>query len=208
MCIRDRYNSVTSSRGDLVAAIVFQTNKDTGITYAYESVSYWDKDKQQSRARRKLIGKVDRETGEIVPTRKSLPSDPESPRKRGPKTTDVCTRSFYGATYLLNAIGDKMGITRDLKTCFPDTYNPILSLAYYMILEEGSPLIASLNGPTFIIILMGRKSLPNVAVNYSSPYLKRTSNISSGVKVNAVVKQNIWLTIRPVFLPSQIRKGK
>src|SRR5665648_496946 len=140
MCIRDRYNSVTSSRGDLVAAIVFQTNKDTGITYAYESVSYWDKDKQQSRARRKLIGKVDRETGEIVPTRKSLPSDPESPRKRGPKTTDVCTRSFYGATYLLNAIGDKMGITRDLKTCFPDTYNPILSLAYYMILEEGSPL--------------------------------------------------------------------
>ena len=71
-----------------MAAIVFQTNKETGITYAYESVSYWDKEKQQSRARRKLIGKVDQETGEIVPTRKSLPSeDPDSPKKRGPKTT-------------------------------------------------------------------------------------------------------------------------
>jgi len=124
-----------------VAAIVFQTNKETGITYAYESVSYWDKEKQQSRARRKLIGKVDQETGEIVPTRKSRPSeDTDSPKKRGPKTTDVCTRIFYGATYLLNAIGDKMGITRDLKTCFPDTYKTILSLAYYLILEEGSPL--------------------------------------------------------------------
>ena len=124
-----------------MAAIVFQTNKDTGITYAYESVSYWDKEKQQSRARRKLIGKVDQETGKIVPTRKPCPSEEtDSPKKRGPKTTDVCTRIFYGATYLLNAIGDKMGITRDLKTCFSDTYKPILSLAYYMILEEGSPL--------------------------------------------------------------------
>jgi len=124
-----------------VVAIVFQTNKDTGITYAYESISYWDKEKQQSRARRKLIGRVDQETGKIVPTRKALPSaEADSPQKRGPKTTDVCTRIFYGSTYLLNAIGDKMGITRDLKTCFPDTYKSILSLAYYMILEEGSPL--------------------------------------------------------------------
>ena len=198
--------NVTRNRGDSVAAIVFQTNKDTGITYAYESVSYWDKEKQQSRARRKLIGKVDQETGEIVPTRKSLPSeDPDSPQKRGPKTTDVCTRIFYGATYLLNAIGDKIGITRDLKTCFPDTYKSILSLAYYIILEQGSPSIVSQNGPPFIIILMGRKSLPNAAVNYSSPYLKRKNNISSGDKANAVVKQNISLMIRPVFLLIQIR---
>jgi hypothetical protein len=49
--------------------IVYQTNKKTGITYAYENEPYWDKEKQQSRAKRKLIGKVDPETGEIVPTR-------------------------------------------------------------------------------------------------------------------------------------------
>lgn len=40
----------------------------TGITYVYESESYWDKEKQQPRARRKLIGKIDEETGEIIPT--------------------------------------------------------------------------------------------------------------------------------------------
>jgi hypothetical protein len=49
--------------------IIYQKNKQTGITYAYENEAYWDKDKQQSRARRKLIGKLDPETGEIVPTR-------------------------------------------------------------------------------------------------------------------------------------------
>ncbi len=43
-------------------------NKKTGVTYVYESESYWDKEKKQPRARRKLIGKIDEATGEIVPT--------------------------------------------------------------------------------------------------------------------------------------------
>lgn len=43
-------------------------DKRTGITYVYESESYWDKEKQQPRARRTLIGKIDEATGEIVPT--------------------------------------------------------------------------------------------------------------------------------------------
>ena len=28
-----------------MAAIVYQINKKTGVTYAYESISYWDKEK-------------------------------------------------------------------------------------------------------------------------------------------------------------------
>ena len=49
-----------------MAAIVNQTDKRSGITYAYQSVSYWDKEKKQSRAMRTLIGRVDKETGEII----------------------------------------------------------------------------------------------------------------------------------------------
>jgi len=49
-----------------MACIVFQTNKQTGIKYAYESISYWDKDKKQARSKRKYIGRVDPETGEII----------------------------------------------------------------------------------------------------------------------------------------------
>lgn len=57
-----------------MASIIKKLNKQTGITYVYESESYWDKEKQQPRSKRKLIGKIDPETGEIVPTgRKGRP---------------------------------------------------------------------------------------------------------------------------------------
>ena len=51
-------------------AIVKQYRKDTDTTYVYESTSYWDPEKKQSRAKRHLIGKLDPVTGEIVPTGK------------------------------------------------------------------------------------------------------------------------------------------
>ena len=125
-----------------MVAIVYQTDKRSGITYAYQSISYWDKEKKQSRARRTLIGRVVNETGEIVPTdgrNRKVPGD-MLPEKRGTKAANGVHRSFYGATYLLDAIGDKLGITLDLKQCFPDTYRQILSIAYYLILEDCTPL--------------------------------------------------------------------
>ncbi|MCD7955675.1 MAG: hypothetical protein LUG93_07985 [Lachnospiraceae bacterium] len=49
-------------------AIIKQYNQKFDITYVYESESYWDPDKKQSRSKRKLIGRLDPETGEIIPT--------------------------------------------------------------------------------------------------------------------------------------------
>lgn len=49
-------------------AIIHQFDKRSGITYAYDSFSYWDKEKKMTRAKRKLIGRVNTETGEIIPT--------------------------------------------------------------------------------------------------------------------------------------------
>ncbi|MBQ1340976.1 MAG: hypothetical protein IIY33_00700 [Erysipelotrichaceae bacterium] len=44
-------------------------NKQNDVTYVYEVIeNYWDKEKKQSRSKRKLIGKIDPVTGEIVPT--------------------------------------------------------------------------------------------------------------------------------------------
>lgn len=51
-------------------AIIKQYHKDTDTTYVYESTSYWDAEKQQSRSKRRVIGKLDPETGEIIPTGK------------------------------------------------------------------------------------------------------------------------------------------
>jgi len=119
-------------------AIVYQHDKRSGITYAYESESHWDKEKKQSRAKRKLIGRVDKQTGKIVPT------DGRG-KRRGQKGKQNTTgkdeeRKFYGAIHLLNEIGKKLGIEADLKQCFPDDYNKMLSIIYYLILENASSL--------------------------------------------------------------------
>ena len=49
-------------------AIIKQYHRDTDTTYVYDSQSYWDAEKRQSRSKRKLLGKLDPETGEIIPT--------------------------------------------------------------------------------------------------------------------------------------------
>ncbi len=123
-----------------MAAIVYQKNKKTGVTYVYESISYWDKEKRQSRAKRKCIGRLDPETNEVVPTRKKKTPIGEAETKPGPDPITVPDRKFYGATYLFDRIGEQIGVVDDLKTCFPDNYRQILSIAYYLILENKNPL--------------------------------------------------------------------
>lgn len=125
-----------------MASIVYQKDKRSGITYAYESESYWDKEKKQSRAKRKLIGRVDPNTGEIIPTDGRGRKKQETPAaaNRGPVPSTQTTRKFYGATYLLDAIGEKLGIIQDLKQCFPRMAQQILSIVYYLILEDKNPL--------------------------------------------------------------------
>lgn len=67
-------------------SIVKIKNKTTGITYVYESKSYWDKEKKQPRNHRTLIGKLD-ENGNVVPTgkrgrpKKAVVHTPEDQKK-------------------------------------------------------------------------------------------------------------------------------
>ena len=42
-------------------------NRERGVIYVYESVSYWNKELKQPRSKRKLIGKRDAK-GNIIPT--------------------------------------------------------------------------------------------------------------------------------------------
>ena len=164
-----------------MAAIVFQTDKRSGITYAYRSISYWNKEKKQSRAKRTLIGRVDKETGEIISTdgRNRKINDDTLRVKRGSKAVEVVRRFFYGSTYLLDAIGEKLGVTQDLKQCFPDTYRQILSIAYYMIIEDRTPLTVLRNGVSCTSIRMVLLSPRSVAANCSPVSPRRGNNSSS-----------------------------
>ena len=126
-------------------AIVTQTDKRTGITYAYETQYYWDKEKKQSRAKRTCVGKVDPTTGNIIATRgrakKQEPkSTPDVRPKTGPKPFTEARHLYYGATYLLDQLSEELGLTADLKQCFPDNYKKLLSIVYYLILEDNNPL--------------------------------------------------------------------
>ena len=123
-------------------AIVYQKDKRSGITYAYESISHWDKEKKQSRAKRTLIGRLDTATGKIIATngRGRKHDVPAITANQGPSPVTFTSRRFFGATYLLDQIGKKIGITEDLKQCFPKDYKKILSIAYFLILEDANPL--------------------------------------------------------------------
>lgn len=107
----------------------------------YESTSYWDKEKQQSRNSRVCIGKMGDDV--FVPNKQHrMRQELERLKamKPGPVAVTEFSRKFYGATYLLEQIGNHYGIIEDLAICFPDSYKQLLSLAYFLILEEGNPI--------------------------------------------------------------------
>ena len=69
-------------------AIIQQYHKDTDTTYVYESESYWVPELGQSRSRRKLLGKLDPVTGEIVPCGK------RGPKKQKPETSPADRQAY------------------------------------------------------------------------------------------------------------------
>ena len=124
-------------------ARVYVKNKSNGTTYVYESENYWDREKKQSRSKRVCIGKLD-DNGNFVPSARFSKPFPESVAdtpKRGPIPAVHTRRLYYGATYLLDQIGMKLGITADLKVCFPNSYRQMLSVVYYLILEDNASML-------------------------------------------------------------------
>ena len=114
----------------------------SGISYVYEDFPYWDADKKQMRHKREYIGKLNA-SGEFIPNKAYVARqklNEVANQGVATKTEQPAMRNYYGATYLLDAIGENTGIEEDLKAAFPDDYLKLLSLAYYLILEDESPM--------------------------------------------------------------------
>lgn len=90
-------------------AIIKQKDKRSGVTYVYESESYWDKEKKQPRSKRTLIGKLDDATGEVIPTGKS------GRKKAAPKEGIEITEAPTPITDQINLLGQKDAVIRSLK---------------------------------------------------------------------------------------------
>lgn len=121
-------------------AVIKVKDHRSGITYVYENESYWDKEKHQARSHRKLIGKIDPATGEMIPTdgrghhrrtKEQMAADAAGLTKAA-----QIAHYYYGATYLLDQIGKSTGVEEDLQNCFPDTYKEIRATLYFMILRN------------------------------------------------------------------------
>jgi len=123
-------------------SIVHLKNKKNGVTYVYESTAYWDKEKRQARNFRTCIGKLDPDTSEIIYNKRYLERQQLEAQKQqvGRKASLTHKRLFYGSTYLFNRIVDNLGVLQDLEACFGDLSSQILSLAYYLVLEDRAPM--------------------------------------------------------------------
>ena len=91
-------------------SIVKHKNKRTGVTYVYESESYWDKEKKQPRSKRTLIGKLDEATGEVIPTGK------RGRKKIAPVKPGVITEAPTPSTDQIKLLIEKGEIIKALKT--------------------------------------------------------------------------------------------
>lgn len=110
-----------------------QVNKSTGVTYIYESVSYWDKERKQSRNKRVCIGKIDPDNGTFIPSRRLKP---EQAVVRDPAVS--ASASIIGPSLILDAITIRLGLGNLLKSCFPKCYQQVQMMAYYLLAQGGA----------------------------------------------------------------------
>ncbi len=81
--------------------------------YVYEAQCYWDKNKKQSRQKRRYVGKKNIASGEITTPRKN---------KYVKQVRD------YGHIYLVKQIAKQIGLADCIKEIFPDIAEEILHL--------------------------------------------------------------------------------
>jgi transposase len=96
--------------------------KINGRIYLYEVESYWDKTKKQARQKRTYLGPKNRKNKSKVKQKESF----------------IINKNF-GNIFLLNFLSNKLGLSKILEEVFPESYNEILALSYYDIME-GEPL--------------------------------------------------------------------
>ena len=98
-----------------MSSLIYKHNSRYNVTYVYESESYWDKEKKQPRSKRKLIGKLDEATGEVIPT---------GGRGQKPRADSIKAASSH-----------KTGIP-PVASSVVDTSNPDQEIDYRMLYED------------------------------------------------------------------------
>ncbi len=107
-----------------MSSIVYLRNLKSNTIYAYLNESVWDSEKKKMVSKRKCIGHVDPDTGEIVPNRQMKVR--ESPVVKSRYLCDVFDR-----------VSEGIGLSETLALSFPDDWKKIMTLAYYLAATDG-----------------------------------------------------------------------
>jgi transposase len=113
-----------------MASLVYYKNKKNGTTYVYENVSTWNKKTQRCDTKRKCIGKLDQENGNVLPTGK---------RGKGNGQIAYANVRCEGSSLLLDRLAESLSLPLILREAFPEEWDRILTCAYYLI-SEGKAL--------------------------------------------------------------------
>lgn len=83
-------------------------NKKTGTTYVYDVYeNYWDKDLKKQVTKRRCIGKIDPDTGEIIPTRIRKKKEADNPSQSPAAAPASAQHSAPGQSDLLASLGQE-----------------------------------------------------------------------------------------------------
>jgi transposase len=103
--------------------------KANGAAYVYSVESYWDKDKKAPRNKQVCLGRLNEETGEIIPSKKmariakGAESSPEF----------QANAKVYGPYIVLKKLAKDLGLPSMLKKCFPAIHDELLSLTFFLV---------------------------------------------------------------------------
>jgi len=103
-------------------------DKKSGITYVYECESFWDKEKKRPANRQVCIGKLDKVTGEFIPSKRL---DKKQAAILAPEVT-VSTQ-IIGPSLILDKITLDLEIDKILRKSSPDTYRQLLIMTYFLV---------------------------------------------------------------------------
>ncbi|MCF6177381.1 MAG: hypothetical protein L3J71_16630 [Victivallaceae bacterium] len=121
-----------------MASITHHYNKKTGVTYVYSVESYWDKEKKAPRNKQVCLGKLDKTTGELLPSKRR-----KNIIERAVTVPGITATSRVAGPYItLEGITHKYRLGKLLKKCFPEDNELILSLIYFIV-QKGIALSRS-----------------------------------------------------------------
>jgi transposase len=133
----------------------FNKNNKSGTIYVYAGKSKRVLGQKNPESKKRYLGKLNQETGEIIETNWKKSKNPQrilqqaynkidntlNDEKNNSNSTKslISTTRIYGTHLLLDKICKDTGLLALLKIIFPDKYKEILSIVYY-IAHKGNPL--------------------------------------------------------------------